>query len=85
MHISLYIALVLLAQGKQHLDPVQVSARKLMPLAKIGGKTPYHRTMLELAEYGYIRYEPSFNPNKASLVYMVDDGSTPEQNDEKYH
>ena len=39
-----------------------------MPLAKIGGKTAYHKTMWDLAAYGYIRYEPSCDRRRPGRV-----------------
>ena len=70
MHISLVVAIVRLWSGQGFANPVDVSARKLMPRAKIGGSGPYHRTIRQLDEYGYIRYEPSYNPEVPSRVYL---------------
>jgi hypothetical protein len=71
IHVSLYVALCLLAKRQGFVDPLPVSAPKLMPLAKIGGKTPYHRTIRELAEFGYIKYLPSCDPGRPSKVWLL--------------
>jgi hypothetical protein len=69
LHISLYLALCRLRAEAG--EPVRVSAPKLMRPAKIGGKTPYHRTIRELAEFGYIKYLPSCDPARPSEVWLL--------------
>lgn len=70
VHISLYLAVVhwWAAQGGE--DPVSFKARLLMPVAKIGGRALFCRTMRQLHEYGYLRYEPSFKPDEPSKVWV---------------
>ena len=70
MHISLYTAILYLWSVQGFDGPVIVSARTLMPVAKIAGPGPYHRSIRQLHEYGYIRYEPSCDPAKPSRVYL---------------
>jgi len=70
MHISLYMAIVCLWAEQGFAADVVVSARSLMPVAKIGGKGPYHRSIRQLQEYGYIRYEPSCDPAVPSKVVL---------------
>ena len=68
-HLSTYLALVYLG-AEQGGDFVCVSARTLMPLAKIASPGPYHRVMRELHAYGYIRYMPSCNPRVPSRAWL---------------
>src|ERR1700727_2360553 len=70
LHLSLYLAICSLRSDSA--DIVRVSARALMPLPQIAGKTPYHRTILDLAAFGYIRYKPSYDPARPSLVWLID-------------
>jgi hypothetical protein len=70
MHISLYMAILYRWSANGSSASVKISARGLMPLAKIAGLTAYHRSIRQLNEYGYIRYEPSFDPAKPSKVYL---------------
>jgi hypothetical protein len=70
MHMALYMALVHLWASQGYPDAVEVSARTLMPLAKIGALHPYHRSIKQLHAWRYIYYEPSFNPRIASRVYL---------------
>ena len=70
LHISLYMAIVFVwaRQGKP--ERVQVSARDLRPLAKIAGRGPFCRYIKQLHQFGYIVYEPSFNPAVKSRVML---------------
>ena len=66
MHTTMYMAPC--GMRREIEEPVEVSARKMMRLAKIGGKTPNYRTIRALAEFGYIKYVPSFDPARPSEV-----------------
>lgn len=70
MHVSLYVAILYcwLRQGGS--GPARVSGRELMPLAKIGGLRPMYRCLRELHEFGYIVYQPSYNPADKSKVFL---------------
>ena len=70
IHVSLYLAILYcwIRQGGR--GPARVSGKELMPLAKIGGPTPMYKSLRELHEYGYIEYQPSFNPTEKSKVYL---------------
>jgi len=41
-----------------------------MELAKISGVATYHKTIRELHEYGYIKYQPSYNRFSRSRIYI---------------
>jgi hypothetical protein len=70
LHISLYMAILYcwMVQGQN--GPARVSARELMPLAKIAGLTPMYKYLRELHEFGYIVYQPSYNPVEKSKVFL---------------
>lgn len=42
-----------------------------MPIARISTRLTYCKYIRELAEFGYIRYEPSFRQNQGSLVAFL--------------
>ena len=69
-HILLYAALYHCREQNHFETPFSVSRSQLMKLAKIRGKTTYHKHIKELNMYGYIRYEPSYHPRIGSLVYF---------------
>lgn len=68
-HIALFVAILYnyRLQGKK--SPISVYRRDLVRFSKISVRT-YHRCMQDLAEHGYIKYLPSFNPIHGSLVYL---------------
>ena len=69
-HISLFLALYMRWNGKGVGAPVSFRRMELMEAAKISGTATYHKAIRELAEYGYIRYIPSYNPALCSQVYL---------------
>ncbi|TXJ29891.1 MAG: hypothetical protein E6Q24_01380 [Chitinophagaceae bacterium] len=73
-HISLFLAILLNYQDRGAL-PIEVSKKEIIKKAKIS-ETTYHRCMRQLHAYGYIHYQPSFDPIKSNLVYInIDDAS----------
>jgi hypothetical protein len=42
-----------------------------MRFSRIRSVVTYHKCMRELVAYGYIVYQPSFDPYRASLVSMI--------------
>lgn len=70
-HISLYVALLVESAKNNFRCPLLVTSGRMMPVAKIHSRHTYNRCMKELKEYGYIRYQPSFNPLLESEVYLI--------------
>lgn len=71
-HISLYLALFKAWNQNHFKNPISITRDELMPISKISSKSTYIKILKELEEKGYIRYQPSFNPFKGSLVYLLD-------------
>jgi hypothetical protein len=69
-HVSLYYALFQLWNINRFRNPVSVCRGELMQLSKIGSANTYTRCLKELHQWGYIIYEPSYNPHKGSLVKL---------------
>jgi hypothetical protein len=69
-HVSLYMAIwhCWMMQGAD--GPVLFTARELMPGAKIAGGNLLYKSLRELHAYGYLVYEPSFNPAVKSRGYL---------------
>ena len=70
VHISLFMAIMQHWNNNNGKSPVCVFSKDLMRLAKISGVATYHRSIKELHEYGYIKYEPSFNHFTGSLIFL---------------
>nr|WP_315142861.1 transcriptional regulator [uncultured Flavobacterium sp.] len=69
-HISLYIALFQFWNVNRFRNPISITRDEVMRISKICSKATYHKCMRELNEKGYIKYEPSFNPFKGSMVIL---------------
>ena len=70
-HISLYMALFQFYNLNEFQNPVKITRADVMKTAKINGLATYHKCMKDLVEFGYIQYEPSFNPATRSLVFIL--------------
>ncbi len=70
-HISLYMALFQFYNLNKLENPIKITRTAVMEVAKISGLATYHKCMRDLVEYGYIQYEPSYNPSISSLVYLL--------------
>lgn len=70
VHISLFMAIMQHWNDNDCKNPICAFSRDLMKLAKISGVATYHKSIRELDTYGYIRYKPSYNHNKGSMVYL---------------
>ena len=74
-HISLFIAiLVLYAENGKKL-PIAAFSRQLRAVGKMSSRT-YYECIRYLNSKRYIVYEPSYDPEKASLIYFTQDKKT---------
>ncbi len=71
-HIGIYAALLQCLCEQGFINPVHAFSHEIMKMAKLSSAITYHKCVKELSEYGYIRYEPSFNRNKGSRIYFVE-------------
>jgi hypothetical protein len=85
LHISMYVSLFQFWNAGRFKNPISISRGELMRLSKISAKATYHKCMRQLNDYGYIRYEPSFNPIKGSKVYLFNFETASEQASESSH
>jgi hypothetical protein len=71
-HISLYLAMFQSWNSKRFQNPITISRVDMMRTSKIGSLTMYHNCLKKLDDKGYIKYEPSNNPFKGSLVHIIE-------------
>lgn len=71
-HIGMYSAFIQLWHHNGCQNPVPITRRKVLELSRIGNIVTYHKCIKELESYGYIKYEPSYNPYSGSRVYLKD-------------
>ena len=69
-HISLYIAMFQAWNLNHFKSPISITRDEMMKSSKISSKATYHKCMRELNEKKYIKYEPSFNPYRGSMVTL---------------
>lgn len=70
-HLSVYNALFMLWNECGFATKLSINRNDVMKLSKIGNQNTYTKVLKQLHEYGYILYEPSFNPLKGSLVTII--------------
>jgi hypothetical protein len=69
-HISLYLSLFQYWNMNRFQNPISITRDEIMKISKICAKATYHKCMKDLHNLGYLRYVPSYNPFKGSLVYL---------------
>ncbi|MBA4241434.1 MAG: transcriptional regulator [Sphingobacteriaceae bacterium] len=69
-HVSLYFSLFQYWNMAKFRNPISISRDELMRASKIGSVNTYIRCIKELDKWAYIKYIPSYNPQKGSQVYL---------------
>lgn len=85
LHVSMYVSLFQFWNASRFKNPISISRSELMRVSKISSKATYHKCIKELNNYGYLRYEPSFNPIRGSLVYLFSFEAGYEQLEDRRH
>lgn len=52
-------------------NPVAISRKQIMEQTHIGSIVTYHKCVRQLRDFGYIIYEPSYNPFIGSYVSLL--------------
>jgi hypothetical protein len=69
-HVSMYVSLFQFWNANRFQNPISISRNEVMKVSKISAKATYHKCMKELNDWQYLKYKPSYNPFKGSLVYL---------------
>lgn len=69
-HISMYNALFQLWNGCGFQNDLSINRNDVMKLSKIGSVNTYLKVLKELDGLGFIKYKPSHNPLKGSIVNL---------------
>jgi len=69
-HVSMYVSLFQFWNANRFQNPISISRNELMRVSKISAKATYHKCMKELNDWQNLKYKPSYNPFKGSLVYL---------------
>ena len=70
-HISMFMAFFHFYNLNGFRNPVSITRARIMDVAKISGLATYHKCIKDLHEFGYIKYEPSYNPAISSQVILL--------------
>lgn len=77
-HISLYYALFHYWNHAKFPEYVSISRHEMMKASKIGSVNTYLKCLKELETFGYLKYEPSRNPQRGSIIYLFNFDTTNE-------
>jgi len=70
-HVSLYLALLREWGSQGFSNPFRIRRQDLMLVSRVSSRVTYHKRMLELQHFGYIRYEPTYNYYLGSRVQLL--------------
>ncbi len=69
-HISLYLVLFRMWNTNRFENPISISRKETMQLARIGSPNTYTQALKELHRHQFIRYDPSYDKTKGSLIIL---------------
>ncbi len=70
-HVALYMALFHFWNLNRFISPVSIPRDDLMKLSAIGSKNTYLKTLKQLGDFGYIKYDPGTGKFFKSKIYMT--------------
>lgn len=77
-HISLFMAVFYFSPGDSSGSFFRITRKKLMRFSRIKSIATYHKCIRELVACGYIIYQPSYDPYRASMVSIISQQRTNE-------
>ncbi|MDP9077736.1 MAG: hypothetical protein M3O71_09965 [Bacteroidota bacterium] len=70
-HFSIYMSLLNKWLLNGLVNPVSISRRQIMEQTHIGSIVTYHKCIRQLRDFGYITYQPSYNPFIGSYISLL--------------
>ena len=70
-HFSIYMSLFHKWLLNGLVNPLSISRRQIMEQTHIRSIVTYHKCIRQLQDFGYIRYEPSYNPFIGSYISLL--------------
>lgn len=70
-HFSIYTSLIHQWMLNGLVNPISISRRQIMEQTHIRSIVTYHKCIRQLKDFGYITYEPSYNPFIGSYVTLL--------------
>lgn len=68
LHITLFMAICWGGRPDQDTATLTICRKDIMPLARIGSTSTYHKYLKELIAFGYLHYKPSHDYYSGSKV-----------------
>lgn len=69
-HISIFMVLVKIWYERGCPSAIVLFSREAMSKAKISGRATYFRCLQDLNDFGYLKYEPSYNYLHGSTIIL---------------
>lgn len=69
-HSAVFLTLYGLWLENNGQNPIAIKKKEVMAKAKIISQMTWHRTIIELNEYGYVDYQPTYNRTRVSTVSL---------------
>lgn len=70
-HLSLFMAIFYYSKNDDPYGSFRITRSTLMRFAKIKSIVTYHKCLQDLADLGYIFYQPSYDTYKGSQITIV--------------
>ena len=70
-HMGLFISILILWEQAGFSKQVRISRKKLMTKAHLGSITTYHKCIVQLCDFGYILYQPTYDCYKGSIIEII--------------
>lgn len=69
-HLGLYMVFLYLWNQNNRENPITISRRRVMKLARFKSTATYHKCMKDLIAFGYIDYDPTYNYYRGTKVFL---------------
>lgn len=67
---SVYVAILQLCKEQGHLNPFQITRKKVMKYSGIRSIVTYHKCISDLKDRGMVEYHPSYHPKLGSKILL---------------
>ncbi len=69
-HLGLYMVFLHLWHQNNRQNPITISRRRVMKLARFKSTATYHKCIKDLIAFGYIDYHPTYNYYQGTRVFL---------------
>lgn len=69
-HLGLYMVFLYLSNQNNRENPITISRRRVMKLARFKSTATYHKCIKDLIAFGYIDYHPTYDYYQGTRVFL---------------